>query len=52
MLQTLGDTAAKVKGVQSFEDMLKAQVVEVTQFARELGIENGMTGREALERMF
>jgi uncharacterized protein YunC (DUF1805 family) len=50
--ETLGDAAAKVKGVQSFEDMLKAPVVEVTQQAKELGIEPGMTGREALERMF
>jgi uncharacterized protein YunC (DUF1805 family) len=50
--ETLGDTAAKVKGVQSFEDMLKAQVVEVTQMARELGVGPGMTGREALEKMF
>ena len=50
--ETLGDTAAKVKGVQSFEDMLKAQIIEATQMARELGIEPGMTGREALEKMF
>jgi Uncharacterized conserved protein len=50
--ESLGDTAAKVKGVQSFEDMLKTQLVEVTQQARELGIEPGMTGREALEKMF
>ena len=50
--ETLGDTAAKVKGVQSFEDMLKAPVVELTKFAGELGIEIGMTGREALEKMF
>jgi len=50
--ETLGDTAAKVKGVQNFEDMLKAQVVESTQLARKLGIEPGMTGSEALERMF
>ena len=50
--ETLGDTAAKVKGVQSFEDMLKAQVVEVTQMARELGVKPGMIGREALEKMF
>jgi len=42
----------KVKGVQNFEDMLKAQVVESTQLARKLGIEPGMTGKEALERMF
>ncbi len=50
--ETLGDTAAKVRGVQSFEDMLNAPVVEVTELARELGIEPGMTGREVLEKMF
>jgi Uncharacterized conserved protein len=50
--EALGDTAAKIKGVQSFEDMLKAEVVEVTQQAKELGVEPGMTGREALKRMF
>ena len=50
--ETLEDTAAKVKGVQSFEDMLNASVVEVTKLARELGIELGMTGREALEKMY
>lgn len=50
--ETLGDTAARVKGVRNFEDMLKAQVVEATQLARNLGIEPGMTGKEALERMF
>jgi uncharacterized protein YunC (DUF1805 family) len=50
--ETLGDVAAKVKGVQSFEDVLKASIVEVTEKARELGIEPGMTGREALEKMF
>ncbi|MGV8077451.1 MAG: YunC family protein [Methanosarcina sp.] len=50
--ETLEDTAAKVKGVKSFEDMLNAPVVEVTKLARELGIELGMTGREALEKMY
>ncbi len=50
--EELGDTAVKVKGVKSLEDMLKAQVVEVTEMARELGIEPGMTGREALDKMF
>ncbi|MPN23942.1 hypothetical protein SDC9_171335 [bioreactor metagenome] len=50
--ESLGDTAAKVKGVQSFEDMLKATVVEVTKFASDLGVKTGMTGREALEKMF
>ena len=50
--EELGDTAAKVKGVKSFEDMLKAQVVEITEMARRLGIKPWMTGREALEKMF
>jgi uncharacterized protein YunC (DUF1805 family) len=50
--ETLGDTAARVKGVSNFEDMLKAQLVEITQMAKNLGIEPGMTGREALEKMF
>jgi len=50
--ESLGDVAAKVKGVQTFEDMLKTQIVEATQLAQELGIEPGMTGREALEKMF
>ena len=50
--ENLGDVAAKVKGVQNFEDMLKVSIVEVTELARKLGIEPGMTGQEALEKMF
>jgi uncharacterized protein YunC (DUF1805 family) len=50
--EMLGDTAARVRGVQSFEDMLKAQIVEATQLASELGVKPGMTGRDALEKMF
>ncbi len=50
--EEFGDIAAKVKGVKSFEDMLKAQVVEVTEMARRLGIKPEMIGREALEKMF
>jgi uncharacterized protein YunC (DUF1805 family) len=50
--EEFGDIAAKVKGVKSFEDMLKAQVVEITEMARRLGIKPWMTGREALEKMF
>ena len=50
--EALGDVAAKVKGVQSFENMLEARLAEVSSAARELGIEPGITGREALEKMF
>ena len=48
----LGDVAVKVKGVSTFEDVLKAAVVGATQAAIDLGIRMGMTGREALELMF
>lgn len=49
---SLGEAAARVIGVASFEDVLNAGVVEVSDKARELGITPGMTGREALEKMF
>lgn len=50
--EKLGDVAAKVTGVGTFGEMLKAEVVEVTEKARGLGIKEGLTGREALEKMF
>jgi len=49
---SLGDVAAKVTGVSSFKDVLEAEVVEVTEEARKLGIKEGIRGREALEKMF
>lgn len=48
----LGDVAVKVKGVNTFDDVLKAQVVGATPEAINLGIKMGMTGKEALELMF
>lgn len=48
----LGDVAAKVKGIKNFDDALKAKIVEVSDKAKENGIKEGMTGREALELMF
>ena len=32
------------------EDLLDAKIVDATPFARELGVQIGMTGREAVER--
>ncbi|MBN2110256.1 MAG: DUF1805 domain-containing protein [Methanosarcinaceae archaeon] len=49
---SLGDVAVKVRGVNTFEDVLGSQVVGATQKAIDLGIKVGMTGREALELMF
>ncbi|WP_340819724.1 DUF1805 domain-containing protein [Methanolobus sp. WCC4] len=48
----LGDVAVRVKGVNTFDDVLKAQVVGATPDAIDLGIKVGMTGKEALELMF
>ncbi len=50
--EALGDVAVKVKGVSTFDEMLRTQVVGATPKAIELGIKVGMTGKEALEMMF
>ncbi len=47
----IGDAMAVVRGVCTFDDMLKAEVVDVSKAGAELGIALGMTGREALVRM-
>jgi len=52
MANTLGDVAVKVRGVNTFEDVLDAQVVGITQAAADLGIDIKMNARDALERMF
>jgi uncharacterized protein YunC (DUF1805 family) len=43
-----GDAAAMVAGVASFEDVLAAKVVGVSSKGREIGLKEGMTGKEAL----
>ena len=48
----LGDCAVVAKGVKSFEDMLNAKAIDVSEAAVRLGIKEGMTCREALEKMF
>ncbi|MEM7477245.1 MAG: DUF1805 domain-containing protein [Planctomycetota bacterium] len=44
-----GDAAAMVRGVDTFEDMLVAEVREVSSLAEQLGAQPGMTGAEALK---
>ena len=46
----LDEAGAIVTGVASFEDMLDAPLVAVSKAARQLGLQEGMTGRQALER--
>lgn len=43
--------AARVIGVREIEDLLHAKVVEATEEAKKLEIYEGMTGKEALEKM-
>lgn len=52
MANTLGDVAVRVRGVNTFEDVLDAQVVGITQAAADIGIDIKMNARDALERMF
>ena len=44
----VGDAAAIVTGVKSFDDMLAAPVKAVSAAAAARGVRPGMTGREAL----
>jgi len=44
--------AVRVTGVKSFDDVLNAKVANISDEARKLGIAEGMTAREALEKMF
>ncbi|MBS7287242.1 MAG: DUF1805 domain-containing protein [Candidatus Freyarchaeota archaeon] len=48
--EKFGVTAAVVRGVSSFDEMLEAKVVSVTSKARELGVAEGCSGRDAVLR--
>ncbi|MBU4491344.1 MAG: DUF1805 domain-containing protein [Euryarchaeota archaeon] len=47
----LGDVAVRVTGVKSFEDVLNAKAMDVSEAAKKLGITVGMPAREALTKM-
>ena len=46
-----GEAAVIVRGVNTHDDMLKVKVVAVSDAARALGIEPGITGEEALQKL-
>lgn len=50
--ERLGVMAAMVSGVKTFDDVLNAQVKAVTSKAKNIGVEVGMKGSDALKRMF
>jgi uncharacterized protein YunC (DUF1805 family) len=43
--------AAKVPGIATVDDLLAGAVKDVNESARQRGIQPGMTGRQALEKM-
>lgn len=47
----LGDVAVRVTGVNSFEDVLNAKAVDVSEAAKDIGITIGMQAKEALKKM-
>ncbi len=49
--EKFGDALVIVRGVSSYDDMLKKEVCEVSKKAIELGVSIGMTGKEALIAM-
>lgn len=50
--EKMGDAAAIVRGVKNIEDLLAGNVVAVTAKAKEAGITPGMTGKDALLKLF
>ncbi|MCS7143587.1 MAG: DUF1805 domain-containing protein [Archaeoglobaceae archaeon] len=50
-MEKFENSACIVRGVRSFEDMLNAEIVEITSKARELGAEKGMKVFELLEKL-
>ncbi len=44
----LGDVAARVTGVKSFEDMLNAKISEFSEPAQKMGFKDGITGLDFL----
>ncbi|MBI2185287.1 MAG: YunC family protein [Thaumarchaeota archaeon] len=49
--ERLGMAAVRVLGVGSIDELLEREVVQVTSKARELGVKEGMKGREALDKL-
>jgi uncharacterized protein YunC (DUF1805 family) len=47
----MGDIAGKVTGVKSFDDMLNAEVVEVSENAKLIGLTQGMNGKDFLDAL-
>ena len=47
----LGDVAGKVTGVKTFDEMLNADVIEVSENANIMGLKSGMKGKDFLNTL-
>jgi uncharacterized protein YunC (DUF1805 family) len=47
----LGDIAGKVTGVKTLDDVLNASIIEVSENAKKIGLSEGITAREFLNRL-
>jgi uncharacterized protein YunC (DUF1805 family) len=47
----LGDIAGRVIGVKTFEDVLNAKIIEVSDKARQQGLKEGMSGKDFLKAL-
>ena len=47
----LGDIAGRVTGVKSFEDVLNALIVELSENAKKMGFAEGMNARDFLNKL-
>ena len=44
----IGDIAGKVTGVKTFDDMLNAKVIEISENAARIGLKQGMNAKDFL----
>jgi uncharacterized protein YunC (DUF1805 family) len=49
--ERIGVSAAMVSGVKTFEDVLSAPIKALTSRARSLGVQDGMSGEDALKSL-
>lgn len=47
----MGDVAGRVTGVKSFEDVLHASVIEVSENAKKMGLIEGMNAEDFLNKL-
>jgi uncharacterized protein YunC (DUF1805 family) len=47
----LGDIAGKVTGVKTYDDMLKATVIEISENAKKEGLTEGMNAQDFLQSL-